>query len=145
MSPKLAPPDPKDGKEKPSRNLEMEGQRVRTINPSRENRNASARQLRGASKAEAKRSCSQKTVLTNAQPKRRRTKLKHKSQPTLNYQRNTGSREKVKPSKKSKKHVTWTKRKSCNSQAKTTRTREREPPQKKGGSITRTAAPHTQA
>ena len=74
MSPKLAPPDPKDGKEKPSRNLEMEGQRVRTINPSRRNRNTSARQLRGASKAEAKRSCSQKTVLTNTQSKRRQNK-----------------------------------------------------------------------
>ena len=61
MSPKLAPPDPKDGKEKPSRNLEMEGQRVHTINPSRKNRKASARQLRGASKTEAKRSSSQKS------------------------------------------------------------------------------------
>ena len=74
MSPKLALPDPKDGKEKPSRNLEMEGQRVRTINPSRKNRNASARQLQGASKAEAKRSCSQKTALTNTQLKRRQDK-----------------------------------------------------------------------
>ena len=45
MSPKLVPPDPKDGKKKTSRNLEMEGQRVSTINPSRKNRNASTRQL----------------------------------------------------------------------------------------------------
>ena len=41
-SPKLAQPDSKDGKEKPRRNKEMEGQRVRTINPSREKRDANA-------------------------------------------------------------------------------------------------------
>ena len=75
MSPKQAPADSKDEKEKPSRNLEMEGQHVRTITPSRKNRNASARQLRGASKAEAKGSYSQKIVLTNAQPKRRQDKI----------------------------------------------------------------------
>ena len=105
MSPKQAPAGPQDGKEKPSRNLEMEGQRVRTITPSRKNRNTSTRQLRGAAKAEAKRSCSQKTVLTNAQPKKSSTNLKPKSQLPRSYQWNTVSREKetqVNTSKKSK-------------------------------------------
>ena len=61
MSPKLAPPDPKDGKEKPSRNHPE-----RTATLVQDN----SEELRRPKPKEA----AHKKVLTNTQPKRRQDK-----------------------------------------------------------------------
>ena len=140
MSPKQAPDSPQDGKEKPSRNLEMEGQRVRTITPSRKNCNASARQLGGAAKAEAKEAAHKKPVLTNAQPKKSQDKFETQVSTSSELPVTHEVERRNLSNQVQENQVIWTKRKSCKTQAKTTKTKEREsppprPPQKKEGRI----------